>query len=118
MPDGLTATPCGKLRRAAVGEPPLPHAVGVEQRTPVPTTVPILPEVEILRISWSPVSAMYRFPWRSTAISVGLVNWALGAQPPSPQAGGLAHASPVPAKRVMIPFRDTTRISLSPASAI
>src|SRR5580704_12807817 len=71
-----------------------------------------------LRMRLSPESAMKRSSAASTAIPVGLFNCANVAGPPSPQAGGAAQATPVPATVEILKAVSTRRIRLSPVSAM
>src|SRR5437764_731873 len=91
------ATPKGVLSFALVAAPPSPQVGAVVHGVPLPATRMIVPAGEILRTSWSPVSATYTFPAASTVTPAGKLSWALVAAPPSPQAGAVVHGVPVPA---------------------
>src|SRR5688572_27538749 len=83
---------------AAVASPPSPHG-SVEQGTPVPATVVMVPEESTTRTRRSPESAMYSEPSRPTANPLGSPSSAAAAGPASPHDEvAVAHRSPeVPA---------------------
>jgi hypothetical protein len=121
VPSGVTVTPNGALRDAAVAMPESPHwDVGVAHALPVPATVEIVPTGVTLRILLDPVSAMYSVPSAPIATSDGLLRFALVAGPPSPQAAVVVvQAVALPATVVIVPVVGSIlRMRLLPVSAM
>ena len=77
---GLTATPCGLLSSALVGEPPSPS----NPVRPLPTTVVMIPVELTMRMRLLLESAMIRLPEPSKAMEVGFCSCADPQSPPSP----------------------------------
>src|SRR5439155_994194 len=80
-PSAVTATPSGRLSRAAVAGPPSPE----KPLTPVPAMVVIIPLGDTRRTRLFSGSAMRKPPSAVTATALAELNRAAVAGPPSPE---------------------------------
>src|SRR4029077_9023925 len=110
-----TATPRVVLRLALRAAPPSPANPG----SPKPATTDMVCVLAVIsQMLLVGASAMKRLPEASNAICHGLLRLADVAGPLLPQPAAGKHGLPLPAKALMTPLVDTTRMRRSPESEI